>query len=189
MAAGGHFGFWLLTNSAAIFARVMGAKFFLNTSKSSNQVPNLTMLSVVTGPPDCTQLIKVDMRHQNIKNIEHDIKTVNWNQILECDGAGLAYSTFHTAISEKYNKCFLLRNSSVNRYTTNNNPWLTSTLKEYIKVKNKLYINRNKGDNKEARLRWYKQYRNILNHIWRMTERKYYQHLKKIMASSLDCHQ
>ena len=37
----------------------MGAKFFLNTSKSSNQVPNLTMLSVVTGPPDCTQLPNV----------------------------------------------------------------------------------------------------------------------------------
>ena len=48
--------FWLLTNSAAIFARVMGANFFLNTSKSSNQVSNLTMLSVVTGPPNCTQL-------------------------------------------------------------------------------------------------------------------------------------
>ena len=56
MAAGGHFGFWLLTNSAAIFAKVMGAKFCLNTSKSSNQVSNLTMLSVATGPPDCTQL-------------------------------------------------------------------------------------------------------------------------------------
>ena len=56
MAIAGHFGFWLLTNSAAIFTRVMRARFFLNTSKSSNQVPNLTMLSVVTGPPDCTQL-------------------------------------------------------------------------------------------------------------------------------------
>ena len=31
------FGFWLLTNSAAIFARVVGANFFLNTPKSSNQ--------------------------------------------------------------------------------------------------------------------------------------------------------
>ena len=128
-------------------------------------------------PVNHWKTIKMDMRHQNIKKIEHDIKTVNWNQILECDGAGLAYSTFHTAISEKYNKRFPLRKSSVNRYTTNNNPWLTSALKESIKVKNKLYINRNKGDNKEARLRWYKQYRNILNHIWRMTERKYYQHL------------
>ena len=57
MATGGHFGFWLLTNSAAIFARVMETKFFLDTSKSSNQVSNLTMLSVVTAPPDCTQLM------------------------------------------------------------------------------------------------------------------------------------
>ena len=56
MASGGHFGFWFLTNSTAIFARVMGSNFFLNTSKSSNQVSNLTMLSLVTGPPDCTQL-------------------------------------------------------------------------------------------------------------------------------------
>ena len=104
------------------------------------------------------------------------MKTVNWNQVLECDDAGLAYCTFHTVISEKYNTCFPWRKSSVNRYT-NNNPWLTSALKEPIKVKNKLYINRNKGINKEARLRWYKQYRNKLNHILRMTERKYYQDL------------
>ena len=142
-------------------------------------------------PVNNCETIKRDMRHQNIKKIECEMKTVNWNQVLECDDAGLAYSTFHTVISEKYNKCFPWRKSSVNRYT-NNNLWLTSALKESIKVKNKLYINRNKGDNKEARLRWYKQYRNKLNHILRMTERKYYQDLlsehqsnvKKIMASN-----
>ena len=54
---------------------------------------------------------------------------------------------------------------------------MAETIKETIKVKNKLYINRNKGDKKEARLRWYKEYRNQLNHILRMTERKYYQDL------------
>ena len=48
--------FWLVPNSAAIFARVMGAHLFLSTSKSSNQVSNLAMLSLVTGPPDITQL-------------------------------------------------------------------------------------------------------------------------------------
>ena len=58
MAAGGHFGLWLLQNSAAIFARVMGADFFLNTPKSSNQVSNLAVLSAVTGPPDITQLLQ-----------------------------------------------------------------------------------------------------------------------------------
>ena len=127
-------------------------------------------------PVNNCETIKRDMRHQNIKKFECEMKTVNWNRVLECDDAGLAYSTFHTVISEKYNKCFPWRKSSVNRYT-NNNPWLTYALKESLKVKNKLYINRNKGDNKEARLRWYKQYRNKLNHILRMTERKYYQDL------------
>ena len=38
------------------FSRGSWGLFFFNTSKSSNQVSNLTMLSVVTGPPDCTQL-------------------------------------------------------------------------------------------------------------------------------------
>ena len=33
MAGGGHFGFWLLTNSAAIFARVMGAQFLAATKQ------------------------------------------------------------------------------------------------------------------------------------------------------------
>ena len=45
-----------------------GLNFFLNTSKSSNQVSNLTMLSVVTGPPDCTQLKGESRRFDNYIN-------------------------------------------------------------------------------------------------------------------------
>ena len=48
--------FWILASH--IFRRHFreGANSFLNTPKSSNQVSNLTMLSMVTAPPDCTQL-------------------------------------------------------------------------------------------------------------------------------------
>ena len=71
--------FWirLLTNSAAIFARVMGAKFFLNTSKSSNQVSNLTMLSVVTGPPDCTQLYEPIIQIKLLNTCKCQISIIN----------------------------------------------------------------------------------------------------------------
>ena len=120
--------------------------------------------------------LKRDMRHQNVQRFVNEMKIVNWNQVLECDNAQLAYSTFHKVISEKYNKCFPLRKSSGNRYT-NNNPWLSPAMKESIKVKNKLYINRNMGDNKQEKLAFYKLYRNKLNHILRITERKYYQDL------------
>ena len=120
--------------------------------------------------------LKRDMRHQNVQRFVNEMKIVNWNQVLECDNVQLAYSTFHKVISEKYSKCFPLKKSSGNRYT-NNNPWLSPAMKESIKVKNKLYINRNKGDNKEEKLAFYKLYRNKLNHILRITERKYYQDL------------
>ena len=48
--------FWILAShkSRRHFRDGHGGYFFLTTSKSSNQVSNLIMLSVVTGPPDCT---------------------------------------------------------------------------------------------------------------------------------------
>ena len=55
-----------------------------------------------------------DMRHRNIQKFVHEMKIVNWNQVLECDDAQLAYTTFHAMISEKYNKCFPLRKFSSN---------------------------------------------------------------------------
>ena len=55
-----------------------------------------------------------------------------------------------------------------------NKPWLTASLKESIRVKNKLYKNRNKGSNHEEPLAHYKRYRNKLNHILRVAERKHF---------------
>ena len=55
-----------------------------------------------------------------------------------------------------------------------NKPWLTASSKESIRVKNKLYKNRNKGSNHEERLAHYKTYRNKLNHILRAAERKHF---------------
>ena len=51
--------FWILASHKfrRHFREGHGGYFFPNTSKSSNQVSNLTMLSVVTGLPDCTQLL------------------------------------------------------------------------------------------------------------------------------------
>ena len=51
--------FWILASPKCRrhFRERHGSSFFLNTTKSSNQVSSLTMLSVVTGPPDITQLL------------------------------------------------------------------------------------------------------------------------------------
>ena len=75
--------------------------------------------------------LKRDMCHRNIQRSVNEMKMVNWNQVLEFDDAQLAYSTFHTMLSEKYNKCFPLRKFSSNLYT-NNNPSLVDSCTEGI---------------------------------------------------------
>ena len=65
---------------------------------------------------------------------------------------------------------------NTNRYY-NNKPWLTNAMKDSIKMKNKLYIIRNKANAPDGRNGRYRMYRNKLNHILRSAERKYYQDL------------
>ena len=64
-------------------------------------------------------------------------------------------------------------------------PWLTSALKESIKIKIKLYISRNRGNETERRISHYKTYRNKLHHLLRAAERQYYQYLLTEHKSNL----
>ena len=84
----------------------------------------------------------------------------------------MAYSEFHKIISLNHNKSFPYRKFTKNYH--NNKPWLTASLKESIRLKNKLYQNRNKGSNHDERLAHYKRYRNKLNHILRAAQRKHF---------------
>ena len=65
----------------------------------------------------------------------------------------------------------------INKPYYNNKPWLTNAMKESIKMKNKLYIIRNKSNAPDGSNERYRMYRNKLNHILRSAERKYYQDL------------
>ena len=64
-------------------------------------------------------------------------------------------------------------------------PWLTSALKESIKIKNKLYVSRNRGDDPEQRIAHYKAYRSKLHHILKAAERQHYQDLLMVHKSNL----
>ena len=78
MAAGGHFGFWPLLGLAHTFARGIGAKFFLNTSKYPNPLSNLPLLSVVTGGPNMTLLLsglKICFTSENVSKCICFVKT------------------------------------------------------------------------------------------------------------------
>ena len=63
--------------------------------------------------------------------------------------------------------------------------WLTSALKESIKIKNKLYVSRNRGDDPEQRIAHYKAYRSKLLHLLKAAEREHIQDLLMVHKSNL----
>ena len=116
-----------------------------------------------------------NMCHANVVKFRDAMSAIDWREILSISDVQVAYSSFHKIISEKYNKCFPIR--KIHKRYFNNKPWLTPALKESIKTKNKLYINRHKGIDHNKKYEKYKAYRNKLNHLLRSAERKHYQDL------------
>ena len=116
-----------------------------------------------------------NMCHANIVKFRDAMSTIDWREILSMNDAQVAYSSFHRIISEKYNNCFPIR--KINKRYSNNKPGLTAALKESIKTRNKLYVNRYKGIYYNERYDRYKAYRNKLNNLLPSAERKHYQDL------------
>ena len=112
---------------------------------------------------------------QNIDQVTKEMQEINWNCVTDISDAQASYSKLHRVISQKYNKCFPYR--KINKPYYNNKPWLTNAMKESIKMKNKLYVIRNKANAPDGSNERYRMYRNKLNHILRSAERKYYQDL------------
>ena len=122
-----------------------------------------------TNTPDI-RLIR-DKRQGNINKFINEMQLVEWDSVTNKTNTQAAYSEFHRILCEKYNKCFPYR--TLSKPYNNNKTWLTIALKESIKTKNKLFVNRNKGSNTEERNACYKAYRNRLHHLLRMAERQY----------------
>ena len=118
-----------------------------------------------------------------MQNFIGEIQQVDWQIVTEIREPQNAYTQFHNVISKTYDKCF-----SYKRYKSGyaiKKPWITTAIRESIKTKHKLYINKNKGSNPALQWQNYKTYRNKLNHLIRKAERNYYQDILLESKSNL----
>ena len=120
-------------------------------------------------------MIKRDYNHKNAVKFTEEISKIVWDDFLLEQDTQRAYTTFHTKLSDIYDKCFPVKKIKKKYYF--NKPWLTPALKESIKIKNRLYAYRNKGNHIQEKNLNYKRYRNRLHHLMKVAERKYYQDL------------
>ena len=124
--------------------------------------------------PKGLPLMRRDMSQKNIMKFIDEMKLTSWQSVLDENNTQLAYSIFHETVSSTYNTCFPLKKISKKYYI--NKPWLTSALKESIKIKNKLFVSTKRHGN-DNMIPFYKRYRNKLNQLLRSAERKHYHDL------------
>ena len=128
-------------------------------------------------------ILKRDYRYNNILKFKENLAKIQWDRILNEQNAQIAYNAFCNIFTQEYDKCFPIKKHS-KKYCIKK-PWLTSALKESMKIKNKLYVSRNRGNETERRIFHYKTYRNKLHHLLRAAERQYYQDLLTEHKSNL----
>ena len=97
----------------------------------------------------------------------------DWNQILNCRDAQIAYSMFSAKLCKLYDKAFPIRKTKIHAKSCKK-PWITKSIEKSIKTKNKLYRKSCRYPN-DSNKKSYKLYRNKLNHVLRHAEKTYYQ--------------
>ena len=103
------------------------------------------------------------------------MQLVEWNSVTHKLNTQAAYSEFHIILCKNYSKCFPYSKLSKPYYDDIH--WLPNTLKQSIKTRNKLSVDRNKSTNTEEKNTSNKAYRKWLHHLLHMDERQYYQDL------------
>ena len=117
-----------------------------------------------------TKLIRNETRN-NIDSLNFDLAQEEWLDVLNQFDANNAYETFINKLLFYYNKNIpLTSNKSRKRI---NNPWITKGILRSIKTRNRLYKTALKSQNNE-KLSKYKQYRNRLTSIIRLSRKLYY---------------
>ena len=129
---------------------------------TKNQVKDTTVLGV-----------KRDLCQINVHKFIHKMQQIDWEVVMNLKEAQGAYSESHAVVTKLYHKSFPYKKT--NKPYFDRKLWLTSALKESIKIRNILYVNRNKGVNIDEQWSKYKIYRKNLYHLIRATERQYYQ--------------
>ena len=74
----------------------------------------------------------------NINKFSNKLRNIDWSIVLESNQCQESYSLFHKQFLQCYESSFPLCKVKTNY--RNRKPWLTSALKQSIKVKNKLYV-------------------------------------------------
>ena len=108
-----------------------------------------------------------DYSNFNADKFMTDLCEIDWNNTCRSFDVNKSFSRFYKNINRLINKHAPLKDVSKRRLKLLTKPWLTKGIRRSIRVKNNLFFNSNWNK--------YKQYRNKLTALIRLSKQKYYQ--------------
>ena len=110
---------------------------------------------------------------ENLALIIDDLSQESWHEIYAFNDPNESYSFFHQKLKLFYDKAFPLKLLTIKENKQKTKPWLTQGLLKSLKTKDKMYKKSIKTPSTENKFK-FKQYRNKLNHLLRITKKIYY---------------
>ena len=99
------------------------------------------------------------------------ISAVDWSEICNIPNTQNSFNHFHSVLISLHDKCF--PKIKIKKKYSNRKPWLSDALRNSIRNKNKLYHKYKKIPTIRNETS-YKLFRNELNHVLKIAEKKYY---------------
>ena len=111
---------------------------------------------------------------KNKQKFREAISAVDWTEICNIPDTQNSFSHFHSVLIFLQDKCF--PKIRIRKKYSNRKPWLSDALRNSIRNKNKLYHKYKKIPSVKNESS-YKSFRNKLNHMLKIVEKKYYRDL------------
>ena len=137
-------------------------------------MPNFLVVSKFSSLPENVKIFKRDYLHFDEQALLHDIQSIDWDLLFNCySDPSCMFDTFYSKISEFIDIHIPLKQLSKKESQFKTKPWITSAIRTSIKIKNKLYKKFLKTKSSYYQTK-FKVYRNKLNHLIKISKRKYY---------------
>ena len=137
----------------------------------SDHYPIFTIRNKMEPTKPKTHITRTNHSNKNIALFRKQIKRIDWESLYRIKKVETAFSIFTKTIVSIFQKCFPLEIIKLNY--ENRNPWINQTLKDEIKIRDKLFLLSRKYPTLENKQR-YKQLKNRNLNEQRKAERYYY---------------
>ena len=122
------------------------------------------------------------MSFKNCNKFKRLIDVTDWTDVYHNLDTNAAFNNLYKKLKWAYDRAFPKR--KITKIYHTRKPWLTEALKNSIKIKNKMYISYQKCGSSYNEIK-YKDYKNKLNKLIKLAEKKYYQDKLEINKSNM----